>query len=129
ITCYPGELRQVFANLIGNAFDASRGGGRILLRERAATNPATSRRGIRITVADTGQGVGAEVRKHLFEAFNSSKGMNGTGLGLWISKGIVEKHHGSIRIHSSTRLGCSGTVFAIFIPENAEAREDLQVAS
>ena len=116
IDCYPGELRQVFANLVGNAFDATRGGGRILVRERAATHPRTGRDGVRITVADTGDGMSAEVKAHLFEAFQSTKGLNGSGLGLWISKGIIDKHRGSIQFRSSTKPGSSGTVFSIFIP-------------
>jgi signal transduction histidine kinase len=115
-TCYPGELRQVFANLIGNAFDATRHGGRIVLRERAAVHPKTGQYGVRIVLADTGHGIPAGVKGHLFEAFRSTKGSNGTGLGLWISKGIVERHSGLIRFRSSTRPGRSGTVFSIFIP-------------
>jgi signal transduction histidine kinase len=116
IFCYPGELRQVFANLIGNALDASRTGGRIILRERAEVHPKTGQHGVRISVADTGHGISAEVRPHLFEAFWSTKGSRGTGLGLWVSKGIIEKHGGLIRLRSSTRPGSSGTVFSIFIP-------------
>lgn len=115
-TCRPGELRQVFANLIGNAFDATRKGGLILLRERAAVHLKTGLAGVRITVADTGSGMSPEVKAHLFEPFKSTKGLNGSGLGLWISKGIIEKHHGSIRFRSSTKPGSSGTVFSIFIP-------------
>lgn len=114
--CRPGELRQVFANLIGNAFDATRKGGLILLRERAARDLKTNHSGVRITVADTGSGMSAEVIARLFEPFQSTKGLNGNGLGLWISKGIVEKHHGSIRFRSSTKPRSSGTVFSIFIP-------------
>ena len=116
IFCYPGELRQVFANLIGNALDASRTGGRIILRERAEVHPKTGQHGVRISVADTGHGISAEERPHLFEAFSSTKGPRGTGLGLWVSKGIIEKHGGLIRLRSSTRPGSSGTVFSIFIP-------------
>lgn len=114
--CYPGELRQLFANLIGNAFDATRKGGCILLRERTATHPKTGQSGILITVADTGHGMSAEVKAHLFEAFKSTKGNNGSGLGLWISKGIIEKHCGSIQCRSSTEPKVHGTVFTIFIP-------------
>jgi signal transduction histidine kinase len=118
LTCYPGELRQVFANLVGNAFDATRKGGRILLREGPAIHPKTGQNGVRITVADTGDGMSPEVT-HLFDAFKSTKGPNGSGLGLWISKGIIEKHRGFIRFRSSTRLGSSGTVFSIFIPQDS----------
>lgn len=122
MVCYPGELRQVFANLIGNAFDATRGGGRILVRERPATDPGTGQDGVRITVADTGDGMSAEVKAHLFEAFQSTKGLNGSGLGLWISKGIIAKHSGYIQLRSSTQPGNSRTVFSIFIPLSLERR-------
>lgn len=121
IPCYPDELRQVFANLVGNALDASRNGGRILLRERAEVHPRTGQQGVKITVADNGQGMSAEVRVHLFEAFTSTKGLRGTGLGLWVSKGIVERHCGFIRVRSSTKPGSSGTVFSIFIPLDRRA--------
>jgi signal transduction histidine kinase len=115
-TCYPGELRQAFANLIGNAFDATRKGGRIILRERAAKSSKTDRAGVRITVADTGHGIHADVKSQMFQAFKSTKGSNGSGLGLWISKEIIDKHGGSIQFRSSTKAGKSGTIFSIFIP-------------
>lgn len=116
LRCYPGELRQLFANLIGNAFDATRNGGRIVVRERYAMHPNTGQPGIRIILADTGHGMGADVKAHLFEPFHSTKGRHGNGLGLWISKGIVDKHGGSLRFRSSTKQGSSGTVFSIFLP-------------
>ena len=116
IRCYPGELRQVFTNLVGNAFDAMRQGGSIRVRERLASDPVTGRQGIRITVADTGSGMTPEVRDHVFEAFYSTKGNNGTGLGLWISRGVIGKHGGSLRVSSSMSPGHAGTVFSIFLP-------------
>jgi signal transduction histidine kinase len=123
ILCFPDELRQVFANLIGNALDASRNGGRIIVRERADVHPRTGQQGVKITVADSGQGMGGEVKAHLFEAFTSTKELRGTGLGLWVSKGIVERHCGFIRVRSSTKPGSSGTVFSIFIPHPGAASE------
>lgn len=116
VLCRPGELRQVFVNLICNAFDATRKGGRIVLRERFLTDPRTGQQGVLITVADNGHGVEARLKENLFDAFRSTKGINGSGLGLWISKGIIDKHRGSIRFRSSTKLGSSGTVFQVFIP-------------
>lgn len=116
VLCYPGELRQVFTNLIGNAFDATRQGGRILVRERLATHPKSGQKGVRITIADTGSGMTPEVKRHLFEAFHSTKGNNGTGLGLWISQGIAKKHGGSLRFRSSTDSRHRGTVFSLFLP-------------
>ena len=120
VMCYPGELRQVFANLVGNAFDATRGGGRILVRERVGRHPASGRQGTRITIADTGSGMTRLVQSRIFEVFHSTKGNNGTGLGLWISKSIVEKHGGTLRFRSSTRPGRSGSVFSVFIPHGQE---------
>jgi len=55
----------------------------------------------------------------LFEPFFTTKGERGTGLGLWVSSGIVQKHGGSIRVRSSTRAGRSGTCFSVFLPQRA----------
>ena len=116
VLCYPGEIRQVFTNLIGNAFDATRQGGRIVVRERLASHPRSGQQGVRITIADTGVGMSPDVRAHVFEAFFSTKGNNGTGLGLWISSGIAKKHGGSLRLSSSTAAAHSGSVFSLFLP-------------
>jgi signal transduction histidine kinase len=124
LVCRPGELRQVFVNLIGNAFDATRTGGRIVLRQRATTDSRTAQPGVLITVADTGHGVAAQLKANLFDAFRSTKGINGSGLGLWISKGIIEKHRGIIRFRSSTKQGSSGTVFQVFIPYESSPTVD-----
>ena len=114
--CHPGELRQIFTNLVGNAFDATRKGGKILVRERLATHPQTGQTGVRITIADTGTGMSPEVQRNVFQAFHSTKGNNGTGLGLWISRGLAEKHGGSLLFRSSTRAHQHGTTFCLFIP-------------
>jgi PAS domain S-box-containing protein len=116
ITCFEGDIRQVLNNLVSNALDAMPGGGRLLLRDRMATEWRTGRRGVVLTIADTGTGISARTRDKLFEAFFSTKGLNGTGLGLWISRGIVDRHDGRILLRSSQREGFSGTVFAIFLP-------------
>ncbi len=115
VLCYPGELRQVFTNIIANAFDATRRGGKILIRERLA-NDVHARRGVKVTIADTGSGMSNDVKRRIFEAFYSTKGNNGTGLGLWISRGIVEKHKGTLRFSTSTSENHHGTVFSIFLP-------------
>jgi signal transduction histidine kinase len=73
-----------------------------------------------ITVADTGHGIHAAMKSHLFQAFRSTKGSNGSGLGLWISKEIIDKHGGLIQFRSSTKAGNSGTIFSIFIPSRDE---------
>jgi signal transduction histidine kinase len=87
------------------------------LAPSGVTDSRTGQPGVLITVADTGHGVEAHLKTNLFDAFRSTKGINGSGLGLWISKGIIEKHRGSIRFRSSTKPGSSGTVFLVFIPD------------
>jgi signal transduction histidine kinase len=115
ILAFEGELRQLFANLISNALDAIPQGGQLFVR----TRPAARRdgpRGILVTVADTGQGIPPDLLGHIFEPFVTSKGNIGTGLGLWVSKEIVEKHRGYMRVRS--RSGpLSGTVFQVFLAD------------
>ncbi len=120
--CYAGELRQVFANLVGNAIDASSPNGRLILRARPSRSwKDPAQRGIRFVVADTGSGMEPTVRKRIFEAFFTTKEITGTGLGLWVSKEIVEKHRGLIHVRSYAASGGqpSGTVFQIFIPDDS----------
>ena len=116
ITAFEGELRQLFANLIANALDAMPGGGRLLLRTKSVVR-ADGVRGVQVTVADTGQGIVEELRGHVFEPFVTSKGMTGTGLGLWVSKEIVQKHRGAIRVRSRSHGRSRGTVFVVFLAE------------
>ncbi len=116
VSCLGGEIRQVLSNLIGNAIDAMPSGGRLLLRSREATNFRTGEHGLVITVADTGAGMGPETQRRAFEAFYTTKGIGGTGLGLWISKDIVARHHGRLSFRSRTTPGRSGTVFTLFLP-------------
>jgi signal transduction histidine kinase len=73
-------------------------------------------RGVRVTIADSGPGIRAEVRSRIFEPFFTTKGDRGTGLGLWIVRGIVEKHGGSVRVHSLADGNRSGTCFSVFLP-------------
>lgn len=118
---FPGELRQVFSNLVGNAIEATPKGGHLVLHTREssmASDPA--RKGVRITVLDSGSGIPRGVRKNLFAPFYTTKGEKGTGLGLWISRGIVEKHEGTIHLISASSNGRSGTVFSVFLPFEQE---------
>jgi signal transduction histidine kinase len=119
--CFAGEVRQLFANLVGNALDAmTPRGGRLLLRVRRAR--VYGQPGLRVTVADTGSGITAEVRRHIFEPFFTTKEATGTGLGLWVSYEIVVKHHGTIQVRSRAGggNGNSGTVFTVFFPLGSE---------
>ncbi len=121
--CFAGEIRQVFANLIGNAIDAMPEGGRLIVRARRSRdwhNP--SQIGIRFLVADTGSGMDSTVKKHIFEPFFTTKDVTGTGLGLWVTSEIIAKHNGTIRVRSRSESqgGKSGTVFALFFPDTDE---------
>ncbi|HXB61659.1 MAG TPA: ATP-binding protein [Acidobacteriaceae bacterium] len=118
LRCFGGELRQLFANLIGNAIEAiPRGGGRLRLRVRPEQAWFGEQRvaGVRVTIADTGSGMTAEVRRRIFEPFFTTKEATGTGLGLWVSEEIVMKHAGALHVRSRTEAP-SGTVFSIFFP-------------
>jgi PAS domain S-box-containing protein len=122
---FAGELRQLFSNLILNALDALDNGGRLTLhvaRGREWSNGhrlRAQRTGARITIADNGSGIEHNDLTRIFEPFYSTKGDDGTGLGLWLSHGIVQKHQGSIRVRSRTTAGSSGTVFSVFLPDAA----------
>ena len=116
VRCAGSEVRQVFANLISNAFDAARNGGTLVLRTRDAKDPKTGAPGVRVTIADTGMGIPASAHKRLFEPFYTTKGDNGTGLGLWVSREILNKHHALMRVKSRTTPGKSGTVFSMWFP-------------
>ncbi len=111
-----GELRQVFANLVGNALDATREGGRLVLKLRDSRCVRTGRAGIRVTVADTGSGMSAAVQKKVFEPFFTTKGNTGTGLGLWVSLELIQKHRGTVRLRSCEGEARHGTVFCLFFP-------------
>src|SRR5205085_10391503 len=95
---FPNELSQVLANLLANAIEASPEGARLRVRTyRSRAWKREGRRGVRIVVADTGGGITPAQRERIFEPFYTTKGEKGTGLGLWVSQGIVQKHGGFIR--------------------------------
>jgi len=109
-----GELRQVISNLISNAIDAVAMNGRIRIRVRRLSRNGANL--VRIVVADNGHGIAPENRARLFQPFFTTKASVGTGLGLWVSKGIIEKHHGRILLRTSTDPWRSGTVFCVDFP-------------
>jgi PAS domain S-box-containing protein len=118
---FPVELRQVFMNLIANATQAMPQGGQLRLHVREATNWSTQARGMAVSITDTGSGIRPEDAKQLFQPFFSTKSTKGTGLGLWISKGILQKYEGRISCRSFFhRRGCF-TCFQVFIPVNGIA--------
>ena len=102
-----GEIKQVVANLISNAIDATPPGGLV----KAMTSRTVG--GIEITVTDTGSGISEANRKHLFEPFFTTKSDVGTGLGLWVSKGIIDKHGGTLVVDPPAE---SGTTIRVWLP-------------
>jgi PAS domain S-box-containing protein len=120
ISGYSGELRQLLANLLVNAVDAMTDGGSLRVRVAPGDNWSDGRTGVRITVADNGSGIPRDRLRKIFEPFFTTKKDVGTGLGLWISRGIVQKHGGSIRVRSRANGPATGTVFVIFLPRRQE---------
>jgi signal transduction histidine kinase len=110
---FPGELQQVFHNLIGNAVEA--GARDVWLRVDRGKDHG-GRSGVRVTIADNGSGIDETVRGRIFHPFFTTKGDAGTGLGLWVSRGVILRHEGSIQVRTSTRDACKGTCFQIFLP-------------
>ena len=107
------QIRQVLSNLVINARDAMPNGGRLRIRTRHIHRRDDPRGWVRIIVADTGSGVPAEMIRSIFEPFVTTKGERGTGLGLWIVKGIIQNHGGRLAVRS--KLGY-GTIFKIDLP-------------
>jgi signal transduction histidine kinase len=93
-------------------------GGTLRLHVSEATDWVSKRRGPSIAVIDTGAGIKPEDAQRLFEPFYSTKAAKGTGLGLWISKGILQKYSGRISYRSYRRNGGCVTCFRVFIPGN-----------
>ena len=123
VQAFPGELRQLVSNLLTNALDISPRGSRIIVHARSSRDwRDPDRQGFRLTITDGGPGIQAEVRSRIFEPFFTTKAEKGTGLGLWVSQGIVRKHNGSIRVRSSTTPGRSGTCFTVFLPYSGVER-------
>ncbi len=125
IHSYPGEIRQIFSTLLINAIEAMPTGGSLVLRVSQSTDwrehPAVHEsqeavRGFRITLADNGCGIPDHSKGRIFEPFYTTKGENGTGLGLWVAKGIANRLGGSIKMRSSVRPEKRGTCFSIFLP-------------
>ena len=118
ISTVAGEVRQVLSNLVANAIDAAPGQGVITIRSKLARANGSGVPGIQVTVADNGSGIDAALKAKIWEPFFTTKKDVGTGLGLWVSKQIIEKHGGSIRFRSNQH----GTLFMVFLPSMAAAQ-------
>ena len=122
-TVFPGEMRQVLSNLVTNAIEASSVEGKLRVRVRCSRSWSEKGvRGIRISVGDSGSGIPAEVQRRLGEAFFTTKGQKGTGLGLWVTRSIVQRYGGEIHLRSSVGRRRHGTVFSVFLPLNLGPR-------
>jgi PAS domain S-box-containing protein len=113
----PGELRQVIANLLSNAVDEMEPYGVLGIEVRADGDE------VRISVSDTGGGIPRAMLERIFEPFFTTKKERGTGLGLWVSKSIVEKHGGRLEVSSSQGAEDHGTSFSVTLPRRAEMRQ------
>jgi PAS domain S-box-containing protein len=114
-----GELRQVLSNLLANSLDACREGDEVCVRVRAGRRGSAAP-GVCITLADSGSGIRPENLKRIFEPFYTTKKDTGTGLGLWVSRELIEKCGGRLNVRSSVAEGRSGTVFTVFLPAAAQ---------
>jgi PAS domain S-box-containing protein len=111
-----GELKQALSNLIANAIEASTEGGKLWLRARPTRNWTNGlERGVRITLADTGSGMSPEVQRRIFVPFFTTKQDVGTGIGLWVTKSLIEQQGGYLRFRSKQGAN-PGTVMSFFLP-------------
>jgi len=118
VTGDAGELRQVFSNLILNAMEAlTKAGSRLRIGIfDAADWKDPNLRGVRTIISDNGPGIPLADRALIFDPFYTTKGEEGTGVGLWVSRGIVENHGGSISFKTRLTPQHSGTAFSVFLP-------------
>ena len=116
---FRGEIVQVVGNLLLNALDATPSGGKVSVHLYSAPHwlcEIHGRSGYCLSVADSGSGIAPQDYAKIFEPFFTTKGEKGSGLGLWLCTGIVNRVGGSIRVWSSRLLHRSGTCFSVFLP-------------
>jgi len=118
---FPGELKQALMNLVSNSIQAMPNGGRLRVRVRNTFKKERHLAGLIISITDSGCGISAEASTRLFEPFFTTKETKGTGLGLWISRGIIEKHEGSLTFRSHFGKHVT-TCFQIFLPTHTTIR-------
>jgi PAS domain S-box-containing protein len=118
VAAHPGEMRQVFMNLVANAIDAMPNGGELKLDIVDVGST------VRLTISDTGCGITEADMQHIFDPLFTTKGDKGTGIGLWLTKSIVERFQGRIEVSSSTKQGQNGTSFTIVFPATVFAEDD-----
>ncbi len=125
-----GEVRQVFSNLIANSLDASSRGTRIRIHARKSFDPHNPLLpGVRISIADCGSGIPPRFLKEIFEPFFTTKKDTGTGLGLWVSRQLVEKNGGTLRVRSKIDGDRRGTTFSVFLPCSGKTSDGVEETS
>ena len=124
ISCMPGEMQQIVANLISNAIDAMLQGGRLIIRLQPSRDWRDRRTpGMRVTFLDSGVGMDRRTIQRIFEPFFTTKTDTGTGLGLWVVSQLVERHRGSVRVWSTRRMGRAATAISLFMPVGESSAE------
>jgi PAS domain S-box-containing protein len=115
------EFRRMLSALLENAVEHARPGGAVNVRLYPSRDWSDGgRSGVRVLVSDNGPGIPKAQVANLFEPFQSTKALKGSGLGLWMCRGIAEKHGGSVRVRSSTRDGMTGTAISVFLPASGQ---------
>ena len=127
VEAFPSELRQVFTNVIKNAVEATAEGEEIKIYSEAAQESAQD--GVLVRVVDNGVGIPEQVQSKLFSPFVTTKEETGTGLGLWVSRMILEKHGGSIRLSSGSEPEHRGTTVSIFLPLKVSSQKTAELSS
>ena len=116
VVCVPGEIQQIFTNLVANAIDAMPNGGRLLIRLRPSKDWRDyATLGMRITFCDSGVGMDRATMRRLSEPFFTTKADTGTGLGMWVVTQLLDRHQGHLRTRSRQRPIASGSAFSIFL--------------
>jgi PAS domain S-box-containing protein len=117
IECMPGEVQQIFANLITNAIDAMPRGGRMVIRIRPSRDWRDRKtKGMRATLCDTGTGMDRPTLQRIFEPFFTTKAETGTGLGMWVVAQLADRHQGHVRVWSTQRAASGATAITVFLP-------------
>ena len=130
VECMPGEMQQIFANLVGNAVEAMPDAGRLVIRIRPSVDwRGRTTQGMRVTVCDSGVGMDRATMKCVFEPFFTTKTETGTGLGMWVVVQLLDRHHGHVRLWSSQLPGSTGTAISVFMPFEAGTHAEPAVHS
>ncbi|HEY2468627.1 MAG TPA: ATP-binding protein [Terracidiphilus sp.] len=118
---FPGQLAQVFGNLVRNATEAAQPDTTVTIRVREISRAGQT--GTRVTIHDRGRGISPDIQKKIFDPFFTTKDLKGSGLGLWVSKQLVQRHGGTIRFRTLQWPNLQGTLFEIFLPVGGISHE------